>query len=539
MITVKTENYNLISQDFYNKTIDSLDLNLISCTCGHSGCLIRHGSYKRSIQPADRILSLSVVRVYCKICGHTHALLLSSMVPYSQIPLALHVRLIQAYEHETGFRNILEEQYLVDENNLKSIIRNYRLHWKQRLLSMRLHLPDIPSLISGCFSLFSRQFMQMKSMKQEKQQEIALMRYGAIAPIIAGLDERYPSKTAFYTEISAKGLMGPDGKLHHYAPATIEKWYLDYQNHGFEGLVPKGRSDAGMSRKLDEELQERIRYFKTNYPRMSAAAIYRQLKSDVSVINGQVSESTVSRFVKRLQSELRQTTNKDMRRYERPHINEVWCGDSSVGPRLTDSDGKKHRVYIIALIDDASRFITGIDVFYHDNFINLMSVMKSAIAKYGRPKVFNFDNGKSYKNKQMELLAARIGTTLSYCQPYTPTGKAKIERWFRTMKDQWMAALDMRDFHSLEELRGSLYTFVQQYNQSPHSSLRGLSPQDRFFSEPEQIRRLSEEDIRQDFLLEIERRVSADSVIVIDQIEYEVDYRFARQRIRLRYSPDM
>lgn len=240
-----------------------------------------------------------------------------------------------------------------------------------------------------------------------------------------------------------------------------------------------------MSRKLDEELQERIRYFKTNYPRMSAAAIYRQLKSDGSVINGQVSESTVSRFVNRLQLELRQTPNKDMRRYERPHINEVWCGDSSVGPRLTDLDGKKHRVYIIALIDDASRFITGIDVFYHDNFISLMSVMRSAIAKYGRPKVFNFDNGKSYKNRQMELLAARIGTTLSYCQPYTPTGKAKIERWFRTMKDQWMAALDMRDFHSLEELRGSLYAFVQQYNQSPHSSLRGCSPQDRFFSEPE------------------------------------------------------
>ena len=376
-------------------------------------------------------------------------------------------------------------------------------------------------------------------MKQEKQQEIALMRYSAIAPIIAGLDERYPSKTAFYTEISAKGLLGPDGKLHHYAPATIEKWYLDYQNHGFEGLVPKGRSDAGMSRKLDEELQERIRYFKTNYPRMSSAAIYRQLKSDGSVINGQVSESTVSRFVNRLQLELRQTPNKDMRRYERPHINEVWCGDSSVGPRLTDPDGKKHRVYIIALIDDASRFITGIDVFYHDNFINLMSVMRSAIAKYGRPKVFNFDNGKSYKNRQMELLAARIGTTLSYCQPYTPTGKAKIERWFRTMKDQWMATLDMRDFHSLEELRGSLYAFVQQYNQSPHSSLRGCSPQDRFFSEPEQILRLSEEDIRQNFLLEIERRVSADSVIVIDQVEYEVDYRFARQRIRLRYSPDM
>lgn len=376
-------------------------------------------------------------------------------------------------------------------------------------------------------------------MKPEKQQEIALMRYGAIAPLIAGLDENYPSKNAFYTEISNKGLVGPDGRVHHYAPATIEKWYLNYQNHGFDALMPKSRADAGMSRKLDDDLQERIRYFKMNYPRMSAAAIYRQLKTDGSIINGQVSESTVCRFVNQLQNELRQTPNRDMRRYERPHINEVWCGDSSVGPRLTDKDGKKHRIYIIALIDDASRFITGIDVFYNDNFVNLMSVMKSAVSKYGRPKVLNFDNGKSYKNKQMELLAARIGTTLSYCQPYTPTGKAKIERWFRTLKDQWMAGLDMQDFHSLDELRGSLHSYVQRYNQTPHSSLRGMSPQDRFFSEPEQIRRLPADDIDQNFLLEIERRVSADCVIVIDQIEYEVDCRFARQRIRLRYSPDM
>ena len=376
-------------------------------------------------------------------------------------------------------------------------------------------------------------------MKSEKQQEIALMRYGAIAPLVSGLDENYPSKTAFYTEISNKGIVGPDGRVHHYAPATIEKWYLDYQNHGFDALVPKSRADAGMSRKLDDDLQERIRYFKTNYPRMSAAAIYRQLKTDGSIINGQVSESTICRFVNQLQNELRQTTNRDMRRYERPHINEVWCGDSSVGPRFTDKDGKKHRIYIIALIDDASRFITGVDIFYNDNFVNLMSVMKSAVSKYGRPKVLNFDNGKSYKNRQMELLAARIGTTLSYCQPYTPTGKAKIERWFRTLKDQWMAGLDMQDFHSLDELRGSLYSYVQRYNQTPHASLRGMSPQDRFFSEPEQIRRLSADDIGKDFLLEIERRVSADCVIVIDQIEYEVDYRFARQRIRLRYSPDM
>ena len=205
----------------------------------------------------------------------------------------------------------------------------------------------------------------------------------------------------------------------------------------------RARADAGMSRKLDDELQEQIRYLKQNYPRMSAAAIYRQLGSNGSIAYGQVSESTVCRFVNQVQAELRQTPNRDMRRYERPHINEVWCGDSSVGPKLTDTDGKKHRIYVIALIDDASRFITGVDVFFNDNFVNLMSVMKSAISKYGRPKVFNFDNGKAYRNRQMELLAARIGSTLSYCQPYTPTGKAKIERWFRTLKAVSYTHLDV------------------------------------------------------------------------------------------------
>ena len=55
-----------------------------------------------------------------------------------------------------------------------------------------------------------------------------------------------------------------------------------------------------------------------------------------------------------------------MRRYERPHINEVWCGDSSAGPYLKTADGKKHRVYVIALIDDASRFILGESYVRHE-----------------------------------------------------------------------------------------------------------------------------------------------------------------------------
>lgn len=376
-------------------------------------------------------------------------------------------------------------------------------------------------------------------MEQQKKHDIALMKYSAIAPVISGLPAQYKSFSEYFREVSERGILHPDAGLRHYAVSTIAKWYELYVKDGFDALKPSGRSDEGKTRKLDRAVQEQIIYLKEHYPRMSAAAIYKQLQHDGSIRRGELSESTVLRFINRLCAEKKLTDHQDMRRYERPHINEVWCGDSSAGPYLKTPDGKKHRVYVIALIDDASRMVVGIDVFFNDTFVNLMSVLKSAVSKYGVPKVLNFDNGSAYKNRQMELLAARIGSIINYCRPYTPTAKAKIERWFRTMKDQWMASLDMRDFHSLDSLRGSLLSFVRSYNLAPHSSLKGKSPQDRFFSEPDIIRRLETRQIRECFLLELERRVSADSVIVIDGVEYEVDYRFAKQRITLRYSPDM
>ena len=376
-------------------------------------------------------------------------------------------------------------------------------------------------------------------MEQDYRHAIALMRYSAIAPLIPGLPEGYKNISDYTKQISGKGLVHPDGGVRHYAPKTLYKWYFNYRKGGFDALMPSGRSDCGKPRKLDGDLKGRIAYLKGHYPRMGAAAIFRQLKEDGSIKGGEVSESTVNRYVNQLAMEAGNKPAQDMRRYERPHINEVWCGDSSAGPYLRTGDGRKRRVYVIALIDDASRLVTGAGVFFEDTFANLMSVMKGAVAKYGVPRVFNFDNGSAYKNRQMELLAARIGSTINYCRPYTPTAKAKVERWFRTMKDQWMASLDMRDFSSLDALGGSLSSYVRAYNLSAHSSLKGKSPQERFFSEPEKVRRLPEERIRTDFLLELERRVSADSVVSIGNVEYEVDMRFARQRISLRCSPDM
>lgn len=97
----------------------------------------------------------------------------------------------------------------------------------------------------------------------------------------------------------------------------------------------------------------------------------------------------------------------------------------------------------------------------------------------------------------------------------------------------------MNDFKDIEELRKSLFAYVQEYNQRIHSSLNGKSPMERFFSESTLIIRMSDQEIERSFLLEIERKVSNDSVIVIDEKEYEVNYKYQGQKLVIRYSPDL
>lgn len=375
-------------------------------------------------------------------------------------------------------------------------------------------------------------------MTYDEKHQIALFRYSVIAPLETGTSDPGISNSEFFRRAAAKTYIDPNGKVKTISADTIEKWHLLYKRAGFDGLLPQSRNDEGISRKLDEALQEKIRYLKREHPRISAAEIYRILLSDGDICLGQVSLTTVERFVRLIRSKEDAASQKDMRRYERPHINEVWYGDTCYGPWLSTPEGKK-RVYFIALIDDASRYIVAADLFFNDNFQNLMALIRSAVSKHGKPRLFSFDNGATYRNSQMELLAARIGSSVHYCEPFTPTSKAKIERWFLTMRMQYLASLDMRNFHSLEDLRRDFAAYVLRYNQTPHSSLGGISPQDRFFSEPDHIRRLTEEEIEKNFLLETERRVSADSVLSLGNVDYEVHYSYAKQRIRIRYSPDM
>lgn len=161
MITLDVPDFNNFSQEFYDSVINALDLHQLECSCKRRGCLSIHGYYQRSVITDEGKVELRILRVRCSECGKTHALLLLSLVPYSQVTLEDQRAIVQEYEKGIPPNDICSADGL-DENNVKAIILRYRRFWKQRILSEDISLDPIRKLIAGCFAVYRMQFMQIR-----------------------------------------------------------------------------------------------------------------------------------------------------------------------------------------------------------------------------------------------------------------------------------------------------------------------------------------------------------------------------------------
>jgi len=161
MITLLVEENNPLTPFFYNDFISKLQFHQLTCPCGISGCLSVHGYYYRSIKTSAGREKFRICRVICSCCGHTHAILLSSMVPYSQISFPDHVSIISNFENDISQTDLMNSNPYIDEGCFRYIVSMYLKYWKERLLSERICL-STGNLIKSCFSCFNRQFMQIK-----------------------------------------------------------------------------------------------------------------------------------------------------------------------------------------------------------------------------------------------------------------------------------------------------------------------------------------------------------------------------------------
>ena len=161
MITLFDDNYNDISQTYYDKVVYGIQLHQLTCSCGRSACLSFHASYERTVKNSDGCIRLKICRVICSECGSTHALLLSSIVPYSQIPVVCQHKIILDRAASSDVNDICNHFENIDENNVKYVLRNYKKHWEQRLICEKISLAQLSDLIQSCFSYYSVAFMQI------------------------------------------------------------------------------------------------------------------------------------------------------------------------------------------------------------------------------------------------------------------------------------------------------------------------------------------------------------------------------------------
>jgi putative transposase len=234
---------------------------------------------------------------------------------------------------------------------------------------------------------------------------------------------------------------------------------------------------------------------------------------------------------------------KTFRRFEREHVNSLWQGDALHGPWLPDVErpDRKKRAHLFALIDDYSRFVPYAEFFFDEQLPRLERVLKVAILRRGLPKAIYVDNGQVFHAVQFGAACASLNIKKLHSQPYQPEGRGKIERFFGTVREQFLPEVEAANIPTLDDLNASLWAWLDQVYHARVHTETGQSPFERFTAGPgfEQIQMPDPETLRQAFLWRAKRRVTKTSTIQIQGNTYFVDPALAwpGALIELRFDP--
>ena len=250
----------------------------------------------------------------------------------------------------------------------------------------------------------------------------ALFRYSLIVP---ALNETYTEKSMneYFINIANKEHELPDGSKKYFSMESIRHWYYLYKKYGFDGLKHGHRKDRGVCKCIPMSILDTISEIKQNRPKITKSQLYEELCSMGELKRVDVALSTFYRFLS-LNEEAVAVSAKECKAYEAACTNDIWQADTSQVMRIKVNN-KSEIVYLVHIIDDASRMIVGQALTFHDNAIFFQNVLKKAVKTYGIPKVLYVDNGSPYANEQLSLICANLGIHLIHAKPYSPRREGK------------------------------------------------------------------------------------------------------------------
>src|SRR5207249_4909584 len=125
------------------------------------------------------------------------------------------------------------------------------------------------------------------------------------------------------------------------------------------------------------------------------------------------------------------------------HAKEMWQADTLVGPYM-QHEGSPLQTRLIAFLDDASRVCCHGQFFVAENVDTLIEALRAAFYKRGLLQSLYVDNGSIYCSKEIIQICARVGCLLHHTPVRDGAAKGKIERFFRTVREQFLSrALDL------------------------------------------------------------------------------------------------
>lgn len=381
----------------------------------------------------------------------------------------------------------------------------------------------------------------MKKDKNDLNQQIALFRYGLIAEIVSlepgtkGVYALLEKKAGFYVM--------PGGRRKFVAKETLRSWVKNYRALGFEALYPKTRNDKGRSRSLPSEVEDILVEIKENHLELSVSQVIKKAKEQSqNDQNQELPESVVYRLLSRRglmsKRKVEQPGGKDHRRFAYNFAGELFMSDVMHGPAVFTEGRRKRKTYLVAFIDDASRIIPYAEFKFSEKNKDFMAVFKQAIMRRGIPKRLFVDNGSAFRSQHLNIVCARLGVTLIHAQAYHAAAKGKIERWFRTVRQQFLPMLTERHTASLLNLNQALWHYVEAEYHYDHHRILGESPLNRWARCSERVRYPEPGlDLDEIFLAEETRTVHKDRTISLHGTVYEADAALTGETVTIRFDP--
>ena len=371
---------------------------------------------------------------------------------------------------------------------------------------------------------------------KEWPQAEALFRAQLVAPLLDPLSSP-EERTAWRRWVTSRHHTFPHGGARRVGERTLRRWVAQARAAGYEGLQTCPRRDQGQLRTLKREWIDRAVELKREEPRRSIPHILRMLRTEFDDPIDVTPGALWRHLAKEGLGGRTALPKQGFRRWESSGVGQVWQSDVKYGPHLPDplDTSQQRRTYLIAFLDDYSRYITHAEFFFSDDVYALELCFQKALLRAGKPVRVYVDQGKIFQSNVFRTACAALGIRHMSAKPYSPESKGKIERLFRTVDDELLLEWHRHPGSDLVTLNKQLWAWLGEvYHGRVHSETK-QTPVARFTAGERTL--LEPEAVHDAFLWRASRRVDKTGRIRLDGNVYETEPGLEGRQVEVLFHP--